>query len=148
MTKLHYIIITVLVVTAFAAGRFLTPEKVKVETRTVTVEVIKKEENTQVDTHVVEVTKPDGTKIVETTTQTNTQITTIKDKDKTTEASKTVSSNTQTLAVNVLAGLDVTNPSNGFVYGAHVSKQLLGPISFGLFGLTNKTAGISVGLRF
>jgi hypothetical protein len=59
-----------------------------------------------------------------------------------------VESKKSTLNVYAMGGLDVTSPQNGFIVGAHVSKQLIGPVSIGLFGFTNKTAGVSIGMSF
>lgn len=129
-----------LLIGAYAVGRWASPEKVI--TKTVTVEVEKKQEKT--NTVIVKVTKPDGT-VTETTT-TNTETNT---ETKTKDKSETIVQNKkQSLHISALAGLDVTNPAGGFVFGAHVSKQILGPVSIGLFGLTNKTVGASIGLSF
>jgi hypothetical protein len=48
------------------------------------------------------------------------------------------------LSLSALAGTDLRSP----VYGAHVSKEILGPVSVGIFGLTNGTFGASIGLNF
>lgn len=140
MTRNHYIIVAVLLAAAFAGGRFLSPEKIV--TKTVTVEVEKT--NTKQDSVVIKVTKPDGTITETTTTKTETETIT-----NTNNKTETITQNKKSsLNVNALAGINVTNPSGGIVFGAHVSKQLLGPISIGLFGLSNGTAGVSVGLQF
>lgn len=49
--------------------------------------------------------------------------------------------------ISALAGLDT---GRGFVptYGISASKELIGPITVGAFGLTNGTIGVSVGLNF
>lgn len=126
----------VLLLAAFATGRFTAPERVKVETRTVEVEKIKEQVRT------VTVTKPDGssttTTVIDRNIDRNSDSSTIKETD----------NKKSSLSINALAGLDITNPTKGYVFGAHVSKRLLGPIEFGVFGLTNGTAGISAGLRF
>jgi len=52
-----------------------------------------------------------------------------------------------TLNVSALVG---TDPMNSFkpLYGFSVSKQFIGPVTIGLWGLTNSTVGISLGLNF
>ncbi|MFN9955213.1 MAG: hypothetical protein ACK55I_19125, partial [bacterium] len=47
--------------------------------------------------------------------------------------------------ISVLAGSSV--PING-VLGVSATKSVLGPITVGAWGLTNGTAGLSVGLNF
>lgn len=148
MNKKQVFIIIGLIAVSFAAGRFLTPEKVKIEKQVVEVE--KKEQSKQIDEKkvIVEEVKPDGSKTTTTTVDTKTNINTTVSKDKTTDESKVVEVSKSKLNVSILAGLDIIKPENGFVYGAHISKELLGPITFGLFGQTNKTFGVSIGLNF
>lgn len=130
----------IIIVIAFYVGKHYSPTKV--ETKVITVEV---EKAKIVEKKViVEKVNPDGSKTTVTTIDTNTE------KQTTTASNNTVTKENkkQPLSVYAMGGLDVTNPSGGFIVGAHVSKQLLGPLSFGLFGLTNGTAGISLGLSF
>lgn len=126
----------ILLLAAFATGRYTAPEKVKVETKTVEVEKVKEKIKTVV------VKNPDGSSTT----------TTIVDRDsskgKETDTTKEVDNKKSSTSISALAGIDITNPAKGYVFGAHVSKRLLGPIEFGVFGLTNGTAGISAGLRF
>ena len=129
-----------LIVIIFYAGRYTAPTKV--ETKTVTVEVEKEQKHE--NKVVVQRIGKDGTTTVIThvITDTNTSINKIDRTD------KVIENNKPSLNVYAMAGLDVSNPQNGFVFGAHVSKQILGPVSIGLFGLTNKTIGASVGFSF
>lgn len=130
----------IIIVIAFYTGKHYAPTKV--ETKVITVEV----EKTKVVEKkvIVEKVNPDGSKTTVTTIDTNTE------KENTTASNNTTikENKKQPLNVHAMGGLDITNPSGGFIVGAHVSKQILGPISFGLFGLTNGTAGISLGLSF
>lgn len=108
-------------------GYFLMPKK----------EVVKTVEK-QVDrvVTVIRTIKPDGT---------ITEEKVITDKSKIVTEDKT-KLNTARSKVNIsaLVGTDFSKP----VYGLHANKELLGPISVGVFGLTNKTVGLSVGLNF
>ncbi len=50
-----------------------------------------------------------------------------------------------------ISGLVATDLSQSIpkpIYGAHVSKEFIGPISIGAFGLTNGIIGLSIGLSF
>jgi hypothetical protein len=49
--------------------------------------------------------------------------------------------------VSALAGVSTTD-SRKPVYGISVSKEFIGPITLGAFGLTNGIIGISVGVNF
>lgn len=129
----------IIIVLAFYVGRYTSPTKVETKNVTIEIEKIKQHQ----DTIIVEKVNKDGSK--ETTTRIITD--TDKDASKTSEQTKIVE-NKPSLNVYALGGLDVTNPANGFIVGAHVSKQLLGPISIGVFGFTNKTVGVSVGMSF
>lgn len=148
-------------VTAFAFGRWSAPEKVKIETKTVEVE--KKTEHTQSDTDrnrkrettKTEVTRPDGTvekteKTVDTTeTHKETDRKDVTSTETTTEASKEVTAGTAKVTVAAMAGIDLapgTRPP--VMYGAMVSKPILGPITVGVWYLTAPAIGATVGLTF
>lgn len=130
----------IIIVIAFYCGKYAAPTKV--ETKVVTVEV----EKTKVVEKkvIVEKVNPDGSKTTVTTVDTNTETQT----DTNTNSTTIKENKKSSLNVYAMGGLDVSNPANGFIVGAHVSKQLLGPVSIGLFGFTNKTTGVSVGFSF
>lgn len=162
-------ILIVLVYTAgcVALGYYLTPEKVKIVKEEVSVEDTKIDKKESVDTDVkknkttrttiVEETLPDGTKRKTTTvdSKTDTDKSTKKDVDTKTETVKTdTTTETETrtkssdhLSLSLIGAVDITNP-NGIIYGGHVQKNLLGPVTIGVFGLSNGVAGCSVGLTF
>jgi len=154
--KIKAAIIAAAVLGAFAAGRYTAPAKVKVETKTVEVEkkVEQKERDRHRETVIVEVTKPDGTRERTSKTVEDTETKTQKTDNLSTSTSQLseVTRKNSVLAVSLLAG---ARPefSGGFsvgpfVYGAHVSKQVLGPISLGAWGLTSGEFGLSAGLQF
>ncbi len=103
--------------------------------------------NVVTKTHEVETKKPDGT--VQTTIDTTIQAVT-KNDDKETQTDKVdqtvTAAKTSTVNISLLAGYHYGDTSP--LYGASVSKELLGPITIGLFGLTNGTVGASVGVNF
>lgn len=158
-TKAKIIISSVSLLAAFAFGRYSAPEKVKTETKTVEVE--KKTEDTKTDvdknrhkeTKVVEVTRPDGSKekTTEVTEDTNvfkkTDQSTTDNTTKSAEESKETTYAAAKVTISALAGANVSSLSVP-VFGASVSKPILGPIAVGLFGFANGLAGFSIGLTF
>lgn len=150
-----------------AFGRFTTPEKVRVETKTVTVEVEKKQEqqktNTDTDrdrhreTTTTEITKPDGTRevVTHTTDDTKTDRHTDQVKNTDTESTKNESASTMKevtrgsspVTVSALLGVKLSL-SSPVVYGAAVSRPILGPVTVGAFGMSDATLGVSLGLTF
>lgn len=148
--KVKVIVCIVTVATAYALGRWSSP--VKVETKTVTVEVEKKESDTDknkaIHTVVVETRKPDGTMEKTTTTDTasysDTKVT--DDTSKSTETDKTITYNSSKVTVMATYGLSLSTGTT--VWGGSVSRPLLGPVAFGLFGLSNGIVGAQLGLAF
>lgn len=145
------ILISILVIgTSYAFGRYTAPEKIK------TIEVEKKvdtsktdaEKNVHKKTTVTKTTKPDGT-VTEVTEITDESVIS---KKKTTTDTVTDSKSTEItkssgiLTIEGMVSLDVKQGS--VWYGAHISRNLLGPIRIGAFGLTSGTAGVTVGLDF
>ncbi len=126
---------------SFAAGRFLTPEKIKTEIRTIEVEkIVVKVEHKIITIHE----KPDGSKetteIVDTNTNSHTDSSS---KDSLKEETKSKSY----VNISVLGASKFPLDTNPLVYGLSIQKNVLGPITAGIFGLTDKTIGISLGLN-
>ena len=156
-TKVKIIIIVVSLATSFAVGRYTVPTKTVTVVKTVEIEKKVTDTNENKKEHkkttITELDKPDGTK------QTTTVITDDTDADKkidqtldqtdTSESTKTVVKTGSRLNIAALVGMPVTNLSNpALVYGVHVSRDLIGPISIGVWGLSSGTAGFSAGLSF
>lgn len=145
----------VLLLVAYAFGRYTTPERVvtKVETHEVIKwkERIVKEKQNDKDIVIVEIKLPDGTIRKETH---------IIDKgrvviDKSKEGSDTKDSSTTTVttynkpqwkAAGLLGIADYSLDNR--VYGLEVERRILGPIFLGVWGMTSKEVGLSVGLEF
>lgn len=129
---------------AFAVGRYTAPSpniKEKESIKTDTNKDIAKD--TKKKTVIVQT--PDGKKVTTIDEETKTDT-----KQKTdTQASIDVSVTTKKAIVSVqgLAGYDFTR-SPVPVYGAAVSKEFIGPVTLGAFGLTNGTIGVSIGVNF
>lgn len=148
--KTKVIIGSVALATAFAAGRFTVPEKTKIVTQTVEVEKKNQDIKQKVNktTKTVIVKNKDGSETITKTTNLNQNT---DDQSKTTidqstdKSSETVRGDSK-VTISALAGYDFK--SGGLAYGASVSKPVIGPITIGIFGLTNETFGCSVGLTF
>jgi len=147
-TKYKIIISIVVVVTAFAAGRYSAPKIPDSHIVTTTVVDDKKEVKQDDHKKTVIVKTPDGTT---TTTITDEDVVTtqdVKDTDQHVDATITAPK-TSKLNVSALVGTPFTGP-NPFqpVYGVSVTKEVLGPISVGVWALTNSTVGVSLGWDF
>jgi hypothetical protein len=125
-----------LLVVCFYLGRYTAPTKV--ETKTVAVEVEKVKTNQNVV--IVEKINKDGSRVK--ITQSSSQ--TYKNTETSVKNSKVVE-NKPSVNIHAMAGLDVLNPK-GVVIGVHANKQILGPISLGVFGFTNNVIGLSLGM--
>lgn len=55
---------------------------------------------------------------------------------------------TSKLNLSVLAANDFSQSIVKPVYGLSISKELIGPITLGLFGFTDRRMGISIGVNF
>lgn len=142
---------------SFAAGRWATPVKVRVETKTVEVERKTTDTKSDLDLnkHKETVTttskRPDGT--VETTTKTteDTHANRSSDQQTTDQTRKTASVTKETtystskVTISALGGISVHDMATP-IYGASVTKPVMGPITLGAFGFTNGTFGLSVGI--
>lgn len=164
--------VAVIFAVGLAFGRYTAPEKVKIEKEIVTVEATEKkvDENLKTNTNrdrnvrkmVVEVTYPDGRKETRTeyTEDSTTNRVAEKTKDSLENTQKTITERTveettyrkSDLSISVIAGSQFSTSggiSAGSVcYGGHIQKSLIGPITVGIWGLSNGTAGGSLGLLF
>lgn len=148
----------VAVVTAFAAGRYSAPESVRTVTKTVTIEA--KHEDKNVDevknkhkkTIVKTIRKPDGssetTKTItdESTSDKKTDQKTDTDAHKAVDTDVTQERGNAKLNLSALGGYSLT--SSKFIYGLSVTKSILGPITGGIWGLSQPSFGLSLGLNF
>ncbi len=122
---------SVVMATVFAFGRYSVKPTIQVQTVT-------KEVQTQHET-IVTVKSPDGTTKTIETVDTNT---------KTNEVIQQTAIKTSKINVSVLVGNDFSKSGIIPLYGISVNKELIGPITVGVFGLTNSTIGLSIGLNF
>lgn len=154
--RLRYqaLIATGAVAAAFAAGHFSAPERIKIETKIVEVEkkVTSKDDkkNTHKTTTTTTTTDSNGIK------KTTTVVTEDTASDNKTnindtihvaaDAQKSVDRGGSSVTVSALGGIDFTN--GHYVFGAAVTRPIIGPLTLGAWGLTNATGGVSVGLTF
>lgn len=134
--KYKIISILILVVTAFAYGRYSVNTNTETKTNTETT----KNTNTHKETTISKDKNGNEiTKIVEDTVSKK-----IKDSEVNVEQQI---QKRNALNISALVG---TGLFNGLapVYGASISKEFIGPVTLGLFGLTNGIVGVSLGLNF
>jgi hypothetical protein len=147
-TRQKIIISIVVVAASFSAGRFSAPTKVETKTEVVKVEIEKKERKSDTDKTTVEVVKPDGTKITRTETKRTTETKTDTKQGERTTDTKLVEGQKSPVTISALGAINIGDPAQGIIYGASVSRPMIGPIAVGIFGLTNGTVGLSIGLQF
>ena len=123
-------------VAVFAFGRYsVKPQDVKTKENTeITKEVKKRVE-------IVKVKNPDGTETTSTviTEDTNTDIKKIVESEVSTKPSKKIN-----ISLMAESRLNEYKPE----YGLSVSKEILGPITAGLYAKTSGTVGITLGINF
>lgn len=144
-SKQPVIIISVLLLVSFAAGRYsVSNPTVKTEVTKNTEEAVK---TNKVTHKVTTITKDPSGKDITTITE-DTASNTDKVIDSTTTEKQTiVPAKRNSVNVSALASVNFTRSSMP-VYGASVSKEIIGPITVGVFGLTDSTIGVSIGLNF
>ena len=157
-TRQKVIVAVVYTATAVAVGRWSLPAKVKTEIKTVTVEkqILVKDTTKAVDTNkktiVKETVKPNGEKVIVTITtdnskeKSNTEAKTVTDLNKTGDTTKAIIRPQDRVTLSMLGGYDLMHSQ--FVYGASVTKPIIGPIAIGAWFLNNGTVGASLGLTF
>lgn len=76
-------------------------------------------------------------------------VTTITDHSQRTEVStQTTQVKSRTLNISGIVANDFSTRQLLPIYGASMTKEVLGPFTAGLFGLSNGTLGVSVGISF
>lgn len=142
------LIVALALLTSFALGRYsvsnphtITSSQKSADTK------VTDDKDTHTQTKIVESKAPDGTSTK--TTIIDTVVTDKKDFNKqVTSSSQTeiIPQKTGTLNLSIMAGYDYQHDQT--VYGGIVTKEFLGPVTMGLFGLTNGVVGATIGLNF
>lgn len=143
LTNLKYFALVGLACLAvgYVFGRFETPDVKTAETTQMNTDK-QKDVVTQTTTTVQE--QPNGAKTTQTVTTSHTVAsvaTSEQSKEKT--SSTTGGGHTN---FDLLYGYQIGRA--GPVYGGAITKDVLGPISLGVWGLTNSTYGVSLGVSF
>lgn len=163
--------IPVVAMLAFAAGRFTVPERVQNVDREVTLdaqvvhevrEVAKVETSAKKTARAVDrvrVTLPDGTRVVSTklrevfdaVASQQTEIVQAKQTERVflqdERHTKTVERSAPDWRVGGLVGVTL-QPALRPVYGLHVERRILGPVSLGAWGLSSGVIGASLSAEF
>jgi hypothetical protein len=140
-TRTKIIIASLALLTVFAIGRFSSPTKIKTEVKTVEIEKVV----TIVKHETITITeKPDGAKETVIVTDTNTDS---KSNSKATDTTKEVTGSKSTLNISILAGVKFPIDQTSVVYGASITKQIIGPFTATAWGLSNLSGGIGIGLN-
>jgi hypothetical protein len=149
-TKQKYAIAGVAIVVAFAAGRFSVQQpEIKTEVSEKTAAQKDQTKDTHTQTTITTVKTPDGT--VKTVEQIN-QVADVKTAE-TSVTNTNIKTDVIPPKLNTLnvSALISNNFANGVLqpsYGISVTKQVLGPVTVGAFGLTSGVVGVSIGLNF
>lgn len=142
-TKAKVIAIVGALVLAFVGGRYSIPQSATTST-----EVSKEHDTgkTHTITTTTETKSPSGE--VKTVTTTDTVATTDSTKKQTNTETTVVAAKHSALNVSLLGGYDVIHREGSLQYGMSVTKEVLAPLTVGVFGLNNGTLGLSVGINF
>ena len=149
-SKTKYTIAGVAIAVAFATGRYTVQSPT---IKTIETDQSKINLNQDKDTHTITtkttIKTPDGTvKTVEATDTTiAAKVTEVATTNTTLEQTITPPK-TNTLNVSALIGNDFSVGLLKPIYGASVTKQILGPVTAGAYGMSNGLVGISIGLNF
>ena len=152
-TRNKIIVFCVYSATLLATGAYLVPTKVKIEKKTDS-KVTNTEKKKKRKITIVENKKPDG-EVNKTTTITddsdskdNSKSVDTAISDKQSDTSKEVTHEGSKVSISALAGINPFNGPQAPVFGASLTKPVLGPITVGAWGLNNGTIGGSLGLTF
>ncbi len=143
--KTKIIISITVILTAFAFGRYSVNQAPAVHT----IEDIKTDKDIDKDkvTHTVTVitTKSDGTSV--TTIDKKTQSKSQEKDEISSHLDQIITSSKQSkINISFLGANDFSKSIPVPIYGLSVSKEFIGPITVGAFGLTNGVIGLSIGL--
>lgn len=135
---------------AFASGRYsIQSPTTKITTTTHTTTQQDQVKDTHTQTTITVLKTPDGTvkttKIIDQVADVKTDTTKVQDKK---SLDISIPPKTNTLNISALVANDFSRGLLVPTYGASVTKEILGPITIGGFGLTNGTIGVSIGLNF
>jgi len=128
----------------YGVGRYLQPSEVRTEVREVVkeVEVVKKD----VVTIIKEKKNTDGS--VETVTTITDKTTIDKERDEAREEIKSVINLRPQWRVQGSVGASKISDLASPIYGVGIEKRILGPVSAGIYGRSDKELGLTISLEF
>jgi hypothetical protein len=95
----------------------------------------------QTKTTIVTTKKPDGS-------STTTEIIDDKSQTETDAITKTPVASRQKTNISAIVSEDIRHLNSTPAYGLSFTREFIGPVTLGAFGLTNGTVGISLGVNF
>lgn len=147
--KTKIIIAAISLLASFSIGRYSArsadvklTEEVKTNSQT------NETKNTHTKTTITETKQPDGADTKVTVIDQVKDDVIAKKDDSVTGIQKTVTSKGSTLNISILGANDFSRGLLVPTYGISVTKEVLGPITVGAFGLMNGVIGVSIGLDF
>lgn len=130
----------IIFIAGLIAGSWISQQNAKVVKEEMKVETVQDKTQIHENKTIVEKIKPDGTVIRKIVEKKDTKADVKKDK---VESKVEIVDRTKDWFVGAMAA---TNFSTTPVFGAQVNRRILGPFSAGVFLLTDKTAGVTLGL--
>jgi len=137
--KAKALIVALVFAIGLGVGRY-SNDRPASETRKV-VSDVQKEQDKVTEKKTTIVKEPTGKTVTTIVEETHT----VAKQETKTKSQDTIKASPQ-LQVSVLAGIDLKTGLP--TYGVAASKQFIGPITLGVFGLTNRTVGVSIGMTF
>jgi hypothetical protein len=145
MNKNEMIVLAIALLVSFALGRYSSTLTTTTTQHTAT----KTNDDIKTQTHALIVTLKRADGDVQTTETIDSTADNKLIQDQQTTAKTVVQTQKQSqLNVSLLVAEDLSQPVLVPRYGLSITKQLVGPVTFGLFGLNNGTLGVSIGLNF
>lgn len=123
------------------AGAWISHQNAKVVKEEVKVETVQDKTQVRENKVVVEKIKPDGTVIRKIVEKKDTKADVKKDKA---ESKVEIVDRTKDWYIGGMAATNFSTTTP--VFGAQVNRRIIGPFSAGIFLLTDKTAGVTLGL--
>lgn len=140
--KTKIILLLIALATSFAFGRYSVPASIEKKTEKVEDKIVDRDTHQKTTTTTIK--KPNGEIDETTVTENDTTSKLIDVKDSI--STEKIESKKPMVNVSILGAHDFKNRQDA--YGASVSKEFIGPITLGAFGLTSGVLGITIGLNF
>lgn len=135
-------------ITGLAIGHFTHPTSI-VKTEQKTTAIADNKEIVKQDKSIITSTKkPDGTVITTTHEDVTTTVQDAKHVNIADNKQESITYGQPKWAINALAVSRMLSGSPGIVWGGQLTHRFLGPFQAGIFALSDKTVGVSLGISF